>query len=252
MNRQFVFLSPHRDDTCFSTGMLARMLNGTILNCFTVSQYTVATVNDFSASTVESVSRLRREEDRRFIKSCDLMEVDFGWSEAPLRGLEPFGQKRDPEAVRMFFANAIVRELLLIAQNTAGQECHLFCPIGIREHVDHVIVRDSILDSYEILAKWFELHFYEDLPYAAHALHREAALRRFLNHDFTCYYRRWHVCLEGEEEQKLALLKLYPSQFEHYPQDLANFTPAVDGLPPHEAVWTRDPAQLASVFGAVS
>ena len=41
---------------------------------------------------------------------------------------------------------------------------------------------------------------------------------------------------------KLALIRLYASQFIEPPQSIGRFTPASDAtLPPHEAVWTAEP-----------
>src|SRR5690242_12983866 len=94
----FIFVSPHRDDICFSLGVLAWMTGGVIVNVFTRSQYTVQTVEDLSSSTIDRVSALRRSEDSAFITMSGLVEFDLGWSEAPLRSHDPFDRANlDPE-----------------------------------------------------------------------------------------------------------------------------------------------------------
>jgi hypothetical protein len=79
----FIFLSPHRDDICFSLGVLAWMTGGVIVNVFTRSQYTVHTVEDLSSSTIDRVSALRRSEDSVFMAMSGLAELDLGCELSP-------------------------------------------------------------------------------------------------------------------------------------------------------------------------
>lgn len=239
--RDFVFLSPHRDDACFSLGLLARMTGGTLVNLFTRSQYTLATVDEFSPATIAEVSAIRHAEDRGFITMCNLHEIDLQWSEAPLRGYRPFdGDDLDTEIDS--FAPQLHRALGALNQSSFLPKAWLFCPMGIGGHRDHLIVRNALLRDLGELERRFSVAFYEELPYASDPGRRESGIGDFfraLAATGKSGLRRQTLRLGRRADLKLRMVCLYASQFEASPTTLAQYIPAVAGAEPHEAVWAR-------------
>jgi LmbE family N-acetylglucosaminyl deacetylase len=234
----FVFLSPHRDDVCFSLGSLARITSGTLINLFTRSQYTPTTVNDFSAAIIDRVSALRHAEDRAFMSMCGLHEIDLHWSEAPLRGYDPFdGNDLGPEV--SCFAPQLRQTLDALSRPASRLKPWLFCPIGIGGHRDHLIVRNALLSDLADLERRFSVAFYEDLPYASQPDRRDSGIADFAHALGSFQFQRKALPLGRHADVKLRMVRLYESQFEASPTTLARYTPAVSGAEPHEAIWAR-------------
>jgi len=238
LERESVFLSPHRDDICFSIGLLAWFLGGTIISLFTRSQYTASTTADLSADTVERVSNLRRDEDLRFMSLCNLSEVDLGWSEAPLRGYNPFDVSA-LQAELATFESELIDALKSFGSPEGRYKPWLFCPSGIGGHRDHLIVRNSIANHIPELEQAFVLAFYEDLPYAYHMERYNAGIGDFLSLFVSNQVHRTAIRFDDLLGLKLRMLHCYASQFDKLPEDLAHFTPAASGSVVCEAIWTR-------------
>ena len=83
------------------------------------------------------------------------------------------------------------------------------------------------------LADHFDLHFYEELPYASNAFHRLAALERLRRHSGPLqrhvFVTPWH--------EKRELIGLYQSQHRGTPSFM-HFHPAAFPLATHEAFWS--------------
>jgi len=235
---EHIFVSPHRDDVCFSMGGLAAAVGGHLINVFTQSQYTVGTENDFSLSTVQWVTQVRRQEDWAFIQECRLRETDLQWPEAPLRGYAPFdGHERDGEASKL--EPELVRTLDTLGNTLGARSLWLFAPMAIGHHRDHLIVRDIVLRNIEHLQQRYHIAFYEDLHYASRREHRIHGIDDFVTATAGAFSRT--VLPLGElAARKLFLIQRYASQFETLPTGLEQFTPADAESRPHEAIWSRE------------
>jgi hypothetical protein len=233
----FVFLSPHRDDVCFSLGGLAMRTGGHLISLFTESQYTVNTAGDFSKATIERVTHIRRLEDQLFISRCRMKESELHWPEAPLRGYNPFdGQERKAELVK--FGPQLLELLHAIGRGRANRRPWLFCPMGIGDHRDHLLIRDIIVTYRPDLEALFKIGFYEDLHYASQSNRRTAGLVHFWAALGQRLIRN-ALPLGERAPLKLTLIRSYASQFHTPPNSLDRFTPAIPDTYPHEAVWAR-------------
>jgi hypothetical protein len=241
-----LYLSPHLDDVCFSLGSyVASRGKGTLLNVFTHSNCiqhhdTIGTQRlDELPPEARSmlVTTIRREEDSHFIDKAGLQAAYCNFDEAPIRGHEPF----DPACVREDtdrFSPAIMDHIKTLRLGTDERTTTLYCPLGIGGHVDHLIVRNTVLGNLTELRALYRVCFYEDLPYAANPAARQAGL-----HDFFERVRPaqpWRHALRVRNlRYKQELLEIYKSQFRWLPAVIGEFTPAtrVPHNPVHEALW---------------
>lgn len=228
-----LYLAPHFDDICFSLGALAAARRaGTVVTFCTRSRY-VAREDGVPAdegARIRHVSALRRAEDARFAAACGLRQECLDLPEAVLRGRRPF-QTEAAAQDWPIFAEALQR-----LPAAAAARPWLFCPSGIGGHVDHVALRRAVVADLQHLSARYRVAFYEDLHYASHRwprLRALAGLRRQVPG-----LRRFHV---PGNAQKLALIRLYESQFDVLPLSLARFTPAAWQAGLHEAIWTSEP-----------
>jgi LmbE family N-acetylglucosaminyl deacetylase len=235
---QLVFLSPHRDDICFSLGALAlRLGHGLLLNLFTASQHIVDRPRGERPSA-DVVTRLRCEEDRRFAELSGLRVVDLGLEEPPMKGRTPFDQSgiTDDRA-------ALTGPLLecLITFEPAGDSdapSVLFCPAAIGGHANHLAAMLTVIDALPTIERRFRVLFYEDLPYASSGSKRRAGLTRLFSLVEGRHPIRHAIPLGVDAPAKLDAVRLYRSQFSVLPESLRRFSPRT-WLPmaPHEAVW---------------
>jgi len=236
-----VYLQPHSDDICFSLGALAHKRQaGRLLTVFPVAGYVE---RPGAPREVAAVTRLRAAEDAAFAAACGLTQRRLEFPSASVLGHHPFDLAWVGE-------NARRCETVLIAALTesAGERRDegrpwLFAPGGIGGHVDHVAVRMVIARNLDRLGQSYRIGFYEDLHYASDARTRTEGLRRLFDdlQDRALIRHAWPLGAGGET--KLALIRLYASQFAETPRSLARFSPAMrDEDPPHEALWSEEPA----------
>lgn len=151
-------LSPHIDDAAFGLALTISKLAGnnipvTIINCFTVTQWTAIPVEN---KDIEAVSRLRKSEDEEFYKNIgNISIINLDLLDAPLRNgyifqNQPF-QQNEWELIENLAK--------LLEKHIDGL---LLCPLAIGNHIDHAIAREALLQLY----KNRQILFYEDLPYA--------------------------------------------------------------------------------------
>lgn len=156
-------LSPHRDDSSFSVGLAlcqwsAASLPLQVINFFTQSAYAPHS----PAATIEEVSAIRDQEDRRALAyihpSIEVIALDL--LDAPLRLDLPFSQITQPQSSEKISAHELHGLSQSIRQHCTNSL--VIAPLALGNHVDHVAVQRAALDS--LLPE--QLAFYEDLPYA--------------------------------------------------------------------------------------
>jgi LmbE family N-acetylglucosaminyl deacetylase len=174
-----VFLSPHADDICFSlAGFIVKWRpTGVLVTVFTQSTFApgarFAAVGRCERQRV--VSRQRELEDQRFAAEAGLLRQELAFAERALRGGLPFGAIDRDTLVAV--SKTMVRALVEVSGGLlipAEERPILFAPLAVGDHSDHVTVLHSVLAAYPLLAKHFDVAFYEDLPYAND---RDAAAR---------------------------------------------------------------------------
>ena len=160
-------LSPHRNDAAFSLGLamegwLAAKHRVTVLGVFTRS----ATAPFSDADTVHPndllsyVSAMRRKEDAELLKLLPKLRMeDLNLKDAPIRlkctveeayGLAPREDDSAIEKIRKALGKL----------DAAVKIDAVVLPLGLGQHVDHVVVRNAALP----FATTRAYAFYEDLP----------------------------------------------------------------------------------------
>lgn len=241
-----LYLSPHCDDICFSLGSyVASQGKGKLLSVFTRSNHVrnaelIETQKLYELppeARIMSAMAIRRDEDERFAAEVGLTTSYGNLDEAPVRGREPFDAACVHEDTNQYSA-AIMGQIKSLHLGVEPRSSVLYCPIGIGRHVDHLIVRDTVLENLSELRKLYRVCFYEDLPYAAnHDLRRDGL------HDFferVSPLKPWrHAVRTRNVQYKLELAAIYISQFQWLPIVVQEFMPAtkVPGNPIHEALW---------------
>ncbi len=127
-----------------------------------------------------------------------------------------------------------------IAVNSGpNPELTLFCPAGIGGHVNHVATMQTVIEALPILQRNYRVLFYEDLHYASSAPRRAQGLLRLFAALGGRRGTRITISLGRTAEAKLALVRLYHSQFDALPENYTRFSPSIpgSGAGPHEAVW---------------
>jgi hypothetical protein len=235
-----VYLSPHHDDVCFSIGCLAGQFGGDLVNLFTLSAY-VAVDMDLPAdgmARVEVVSRLRRQEDQRFVQAARLALHDLRLRDAPLMGHAPFDLTGLDAEVASLSASLTPYLLAMLPSDGDPAAASLYCPMGIGGHRNHLSTLLAVRGAYDALRYRCTLFLYEDLHYASVLPAREAGLRRAAQIFAGTQLSRILLPLRPHEaERKLQWIGLYASQHARAPC-LADYTPA-SGIAsgPHEIIW---------------
>jgi LmbE family N-acetylglucosaminyl deacetylase len=237
-----VFISPHFDDVCFSLGALVAARGaGILLTVCSQSKHIEADTGTppDPARWVRHVSALRRGEDATFAQLCGLRQECLDLPEASLRGRMPFDTSKAAEDWPMF-EQATLGALTSFRQGGATNgRPWLFCPIGIGGHIDHVAVRTVVLHHWRDIAKHYRIGLYEDLHYASRRWPRLRGLASLQAAAPPVALTRYTIAAKAAE--KLALLRLYASQFDGLPDSLDRFTPAHARVSaPHEAIWTSE------------
>jgi LmbE family N-acetylglucosaminyl deacetylase len=162
-------LSPHYDDAAYGLSLhIAGFVNNriplTIINCFTVTQWTAHAVEE---KGVNEISLLRKREDEAFycLFGPDIQCVDLHLLDAPLRNNYIFKYKPFDHGEW---------EVVETLKNKLKKHVNglLLCPLGIGNHIDHAICREAVSELYRSL----DVVFYEDLPYAARISPEEVTL----------------------------------------------------------------------------
>jgi LmbE family N-acetylglucosaminyl deacetylase len=198
-------LSPHVDDAAYGLTLsiskfLKNKLPVTIINCFTVTKWTIV----FVSKDVNEISLLRQQEDIEYNKqfNSEINIVNLDILDAPLRNGYIF-QYKPFEANEWEVVDALKNYL---EKNVEGV---LLCPLAIGNHIDHAITREAVAQVY----KKMKVIFFEDLPYTARISH-EAILKHVkeleerLGVKLSCYLNSVEGCSVNKEQA----IRVYKSQ----------------------------------------
>jgi LmbE family N-acetylglucosaminyl deacetylase len=234
-----VYLAPHCDDICFSLGAHARRRqSGLLLTVFPVGGYIAA-----SGCSKEEITTIRLAEDAAFARASGLTNCFLEIEGASVLGRDPFDlawAETNAERIEAKLIGAVVG---IAARRRAAERPWLFCPAGIGGHVDHAAVRTVVSRNIERLGAAYRVGFYEDLHYASAEAARAAGVEALLGAHPGAPLSRYVLPVGENLDAKIGFLRLYPSQFQELPESIAGFTPfAPPDTPPHEAVWSAEPA----------
>lgn len=160
-----LYISPHPDDVAFSCFGAVRAVRAApegavLVTVFSESDWTAQT--GFAPQLRDSIAAVRRQEDAAFATWLRLRQIDFRLPDSGVRGYtehERYSGKTDLDPI----GKTLAQRLKDLA-GEVGELDRVFLPLGLGNHVDHVLVRD--LGKLEFL-NVRSLFFYEDLPYAS-------------------------------------------------------------------------------------
>ena len=235
-----LYLSPHHDDVCFSIGHIARQQGGELVNLFTQSDYVEVAIPlpVERQERIEAVSRIRREEDVRYCRTCGLTRHDLCLSEPSLFGLDPF-DLRDIENEIAPLSERLIPFLEERFYKSDGPGATaLYCPMGIGGHRNHLSTLMTIRKHYDLIRQYCTIWLYEDLHYASDPAAREAGILRatavFEGIRLNSFLTRLSP---AAVDRKLGDARIYHSQHRQ-PPEAARYTPASNAAPEvHEAIW---------------
>ena len=154
---RWIYLSPHMDDAALCAGGLIheQRRDGIDVEIWTLmcgvpetdelSDYALEMHEKWATTTARQTVLLRRKEDRRAAAGLGVKAVHFEFLDAlyrrgpdgePLYG-DPVGAPVHPEDATLPTQLALAIESHLLADDV------IVCPLGIGEHVDHVLVRQA-------------------------------------------------------------------------------------------------------------
>jgi LmbE family N-acetylglucosaminyl deacetylase len=164
-----IIVSPHLDDAALSCG--GRMLGDQAVLVVNVFSRTAWWRFGIGEEERETIQACREMEENLVARLSGARMIALGLPEALLRGYamgDVFGPPRGDEVgpagggVGSQIREAVLK---LALENPLA---HWFLPLGVGNHVDHVLVRNTAISGLrEAGVKETHLHFYEDLPYAA-------------------------------------------------------------------------------------
>lgn len=233
-----VYLSPHRDDVCFSLGGEISLLpGGQLVNVYTQSIFAELRNKPVEYRDLQvTVSAVRQKEDMQFAERCRLSVTDLGFCEPAIRGRTPFSQSRDCDV--SLISDKLIACLREVSQPSSKYLCRiLFCPLAVGGHIDHMAVLHCVLDNWKLLRERFSIVFFEELPYALERNKLDLAV--------------YHI----QNELGVPLLSRVCSRLSN--RTLVNKTEMIDGyatqrhvlphrIPMHEAVWIPGDSSLCT------
>jgi hypothetical protein len=240
-----IYLSPHHDDICFSLAHFASRFPGQLINLYTRSRYVGAPLDlpADEAARIEAVSRLRREEDLRFVAAIQATRHDLELKEPALMGRNT-RDLADLDGEVAALSAGLIPLLSELLPKAGPGAANLFCPMGIGGHRNHVTTLLAIRAAYDALRTRCSVFLYEDLHYASVAAVRNAGLQRAGQIFAGCQLTGSVVTLDpAESARKMLCIGLYASQHATPPRE-ADFIPAsglATGL--HEIIWRVVPPQ---------
>ena len=176
-----IYVSPHSDDVALSCGGSiladpARQDGVIVLNMFTSERLTAnRNNNQTEASFVDSISPVRKAEDRAAWQFGGVQADYADLPEALLRGAFPFA------LLSRHDNRQITDDIVQVIQNYADRypAATFFFPAGIGNHVDHLACRNA---AFRCLSKGIldRIMLYEDAPYSWLGFIRKQSYRDLL------------------------------------------------------------------------
>ena len=204
-------LSPHQDDAALSLGRFIagrdpERFQTTILNCFTVTDYSPYR----EAHGITEVSKIRVGEDKLFCKQtgiCNIKVVNLGEDDSLIR----LNEYNLDEILRSRPLNTEDQAHIASLQAKVSRHVRgiMFVPVAIGHHIDHILTH---LVGISCNIPRSRLNFYLDVPYwirenARAVRHRIKELQDTLGYRLYPYIDQTPVAFE-----KRSLSSIYASQ----------------------------------------
>jgi len=220
-----LFISPHLDDVALSCGGYLSRLADAGKQVIIVTVATEDVPENFPLSPTmkwrhiiwrqgNSPFLVRRCEDILAASTLGVQFEHFDMLDAIYR-CDKFKKPLYPEKItkvpiqaqdRIDFIPILCTKLRNILSTWAGNQIQVFCPLGIGEHIDHIIVRSAVEEVFESQ----NIIYYEDYPYVANLSSIQ------LPNEPSNTFENWKTIIvrlsSGEIEARIAAVESYTSQ----------------------------------------
>ncbi len=193
-----LFLAPHPDDLIYSafSALLDHAEVGTAVVFFNVSRFTKWGL------LPKYIVTIMRTTEERIILTRLRVRSKFLWME--------------DSSVRTYPIEG--RQIATKLKGLQGTFRHVFCPLGVSAHSDHLAVRSAAIDYWISCDRRPSLCFYEDLPHAARMKDIEVEVETRVGELSQCCGElsvRYRPLEESQFRRKLSFSKLYLTQNDH-------------------------------------
>ena len=217
-----MFLSPHMDDVVLSCGGTIHCLNRLKVPIEIVTVFAGGPTGDLSpfAKWIHSAWGLpynavvyRREEDRQAIASLGGRAMYLPFQDSIYRR-HPQSQQLLYTSKAHIFSGDWGQESGLLSALVKELQCQLmergwellFAPLGVGQHVDHMLVREAVEGAFP---ESESIVFYEDFPYVQKSGALDVALARL---NLPCIHHLVVALTEEDVQAKEEAVCLYVSQ----------------------------------------
>lgn len=208
LNEQLdIFISPHLDDICFSSFIAIKNSNKSgkalIIDVFNQSCWTF--LEKIDPKNHLKITNIRYKEEMSFVKHVEAEVIFLDFKDTSLRYQdlgEEYGQYSHKDPIYVTVKNKLINTIY--KYNNIN---HIYIPLGISDHIDHLICRDILLQDNSLKTKAL---LYEDLPYIANF--SEDYIRKYID-NLNCDLVATVYNLDSAKEKKIAM-EIYKSQLE--------------------------------------
>lgn len=209
MEKKYILMSPHPDDTCFSMGGLILKNNTEVqfINCdiFTEKNYNILHM------PADTAYDLVVEEELEVVEKMQIENILLGYQDFYTRNRcklsDVFGRKISETGITQERIYGVVKQSIFEIINSYAPDA-VFAPLGCGWHRDHLIVKKSIEECFD-QERGYKLYFYEDMPYSVNV----SWLTKMLEDTGRKYDLEENIIkIDDVLEQKNELLKIYKTQ----------------------------------------
>lgn len=244
-----IFISPHRDDACFSLGATISLLGGGhLINIFTESSYTAHPSLSTNTPPLgnDIVTAIRNREEGQFCATANLTRHELGFADTTLRDIswsvnDDQNSLKEPTQQAKLIMVPLGSLLQELTNNNAGKVFTIYCPMAIGNHRDHLSTFLAMLMiRYQSRLPSLQWFYYEDLPYASWLGERERGIARFKEMMGNKNWNKSYIPLRPDQiTRKMELVNIYSSQHHREPISKDFFCSDSWRLGPHESLWTQ-------------
>jgi LmbE family N-acetylglucosaminyl deacetylase len=205
-----IFISPHSDDIALSIGgTIAVNLFEQPFEIVTIFSKSVATC--FRDNNLASVSKIREMEDTKYAATIGAKINLLNFPDSSIRGYkkgtldipEDFDEMSDPIFFEVY--NSLSNIL------SVHPEADIVCPLGIGNHVDHILVLNVCTRL--CVENNRRITYYEDLPYVALIKLKDVQQRvNTLSNKYKLEIKPRKVDITNKMNHKISNLRFYSSQ----------------------------------------
>lgn len=204
MSEKILIVSPHPDDAVFSLGgfMLKEIKKNIVVwDIFSEQEYSICPGKDSNREEI-------LVEEHQVMDLLKRKVIMAGLPEAGVRGSSRLSDilnqsLSDKEKPMTVLVKQKFTEIMKMLQPET-----IYLPLGCGKHIDHVIVREAVIECLRYYTKDINVFMYEEFPYALNRQWVEDALK-------DCELYKLEYCgidVTGMENKKAEIMQIYKSQ----------------------------------------